>query len=82
MSELARMIGDQLRHPVVDKTGLTGKYDYTLEFPAMESLDVQGDGGPSIVTSVQEQLGLKLEPKKVPLKMFIIDHADKTPTSN
>lgn len=81
-SEVARLVGDQLRRPVVDNTGLTGKYDYTLEFPAMESLDIQSDGGPSIVSAVQEQLGLKLEPKKVPLEMLIIDHADKAPTPN
>jgi uncharacterized protein (TIGR03435 family) len=81
-SEVARLAGDQLRRPVVDKTGLTGKYDYALEFPAAESLDVQGDSGPGIATAVQEQLGLKLEPKKVPLEMLIVDHCDKTPVEN
>lgn len=82
IGELVHMLGEQLGRPVVDKTGLSGKYDYTLEFPAVESPDAQGEAGPGLLTAVQEQLGLKLEPKKVPLEMLIIDHADKTPTAN
>ena len=82
LGELVHMLGDQLGRPVVDKTGLTGKYDYTLEFPAVESPDAQDEAGPSLLTGVQEQLGLKLEPKKVPLEVIIIDHSDKTPSGN
>jgi uncharacterized protein (TIGR03435 family) len=82
LGELVHMLGEQLGRPVVDKTGLTGKYDYTLEFPAQESLDAADDSGPGIRTAVQEQLGLKLEPKKVPLEMLIVDHADKAPSGN
>jgi uncharacterized protein (TIGR03435 family) len=82
LGELVHMLGDQLGRPVVDKTGLTGKYDYTLEFPAMESPDAQDEAGPSILTAVQKQLGLKLESKRVPLEMVIVDHSDKTPSGN
>jgi uncharacterized protein (TIGR03435 family) len=82
LGELVHMLGEQLGRPVVDKTGLTGKYNYTLAFPAMESPDAQDEAGPSLLTAVQEQLGLKLESKKVPLEMVIIDHSDKTPSGN
>jgi uncharacterized protein (TIGR03435 family) len=71
---------------VIDKTGLTGKYDFTLEF-APEGLgpgplDATDQSGPNILTAVQEQLGLKLEPKKTRLDMLTIDRADKVPTEN
>ncbi len=82
LAELVHMLGEQLGRPVVDKTGLTGKYDYTLEFPAVESPDTQDEAGPSLLTAIQEQLGLKLESKRVPLEMVIVDHSDKTPTGN
>ncbi len=65
--------------PVVDKTGLTGIYDIRLNF-APEG--VTDSPLPSVFTAVQEQLGLKLEPTKVPVQMLVIDHVEKVPTEN
>ena len=48
----------------MDKTGLTGKYDYKLEFAPEDSQADPDPAGPSIFTAVQEQLGLKLKPPK------------------
>jgi uncharacterized protein (TIGR03435 family) len=95
---LIQNLTGQLKEPVMDRTGLTGKYDFTLEFapeglpPALTSafsppegpgpLDATDESGPNILTAVQEQLGLKLEPKKTPIDMLIIDRADKVPTEN
>ncbi len=88
---LAHTIGEELGRPVVDKTGLAGKYDFKLEFVPADGppvLSAQGvpdaldDSGPGILTATQQQLGLKLEPKKVPLDMFVIDSVDKVPTEN
>jgi uncharacterized protein (TIGR03435 family) len=77
-----------LRNPagrvIVDKTGLTGKYEFTLEFnlrpPGPGALD--DDPFPSIFDAVQQQLGLKLEDKKAPFDVLVIDHAEKVPTEN
>jgi bla regulator protein blaR1 len=54
---------------VVDETKLTGNYDFTLEW----SPDGNAE---SVLTAVQDQLGLKLEPKTAPLEVLVIDHAE------
>jgi uncharacterized protein (TIGR03435 family) len=94
VSALIQALSGQLRKPVIDKTGLAGKYDFTLEFEpegmplgpggalAPGVVDATDESGPNIVTAVQEQLGLKLESKRIQLDMLIIDRADKVPTEN
>jgi uncharacterized protein (TIGR03435 family) len=75
--------------PVVDMTGLEGFYEIHLEWTP-ETLAVPGaaegaagaQSGPSVYTALQEQLGLKLESRKGPLDILIVDHAEKTPTAN
>jgi uncharacterized protein (TIGR03435 family) len=74
--------------PVIDATGLKGKYDFMLTF----SSDRMGAGGPaegeipdtgiSVFKAVEEQLGLKLEARKIGVELFVIDHAGKTPEEN
>jgi uncharacterized protein (TIGR03435 family) len=82
--------------PIIDRTGLKGKYDVALEWtpdiasaaPTMQ--DAQSTipaasapaGGPNIFKALQEQLGLKLVPKKLTVEMLVIDHIKKTPTEN
>ena len=67
---------------VIDKTGLTGRYDFELHWtPDNTPADSPLAGGPSIFTAVQEQLGLKLEPSTAPLHILVIDSAQK-PTPN
>jgi uncharacterized protein (TIGR03435 family) len=58
--------------PVLDKTGLTGIYAFSLEFSRKE-----GDDRPAIFTAVQDQLGLKLDAGKAPLEMLVIDHVQR-----
>jgi uncharacterized protein (TIGR03435 family) len=95
ISELIRVLGNQLRRPVLDKTGLTAKYDFTLEYaPDMAGMmappppgsgpapSAPEESGPDIMTAIREQLGLKLESKKLPVDMLIIDSANKVPTEN
>jgi bla regulator protein blaR1 len=73
--------------PVFDKTGLTGTYDFELDF-VPDSLSTAGldaaapeAAGASLFTALQEQLGLKLEPAVAPFDTVVIDHAEK-PTEN
>jgi uncharacterized protein (TIGR03435 family) len=79
MGSLASILTQQLGKPVLDKTGLTGKYDLKLDWAPD---DAQGDvNGPSIFTAVQEQLGLKLESGKDAAELIVIDHVEK-PSGN
>jgi uncharacterized protein (TIGR03435 family) len=82
---LARVLAGRLGRSVIDKTGLTGKYDFTLEYtPDPGPLAGEQDAppppdssGPSLFTALQDQLGLKLESAKGPVEVLVIDHAEK-----
>jgi uncharacterized protein (TIGR03435 family) len=67
---------------VVDKTGITGRYDFTLQWSRPDDLV---NGAPSeqplIFTAVQEQLGLKLIPSLVASRVLVIDHVER-PSEN
>ena len=94
---LIPMLARQLGRPIVDKTGLTGNYDYTLDYtndrgtlpppaggapPAPPSAPPPPEqSGPDIFTAIQEQLGLKLESSKGPVDVIVIDHIEK-PSEN
>jgi uncharacterized protein (TIGR03435 family) len=66
--------------PVIDKTGLTGAYDYKLEWGDDGAANADVDA-PSIFTAVQDQLGLKLEKATAPIEVLVIDRAAK-PSEN
>jgi uncharacterized protein (TIGR03435 family) len=86
------MLSAVLDRPVVDQTGLPGRYDFTLKWTPDES-QFAGLGvtippptsdpaaPPDLFTAFQEQLGLKLEPTKAPVDVLVIDHVDK-PSAN
>jgi uncharacterized protein (TIGR03435 family) len=79
MTTLAAMLSSPVGQQVVDKTGITGNYNIDLKYAPTGATDSQY---PSVFTAVQEQLGLKLEPQKVPVEMLVIDHLEKMPTEN
>jgi uncharacterized protein (TIGR03435 family) len=81
---LAAMLTSHTGRTVIDRTGLTGKYDITLKWTpdnAPPVTDGSGDQPPNIFTALQEQLGLKLEPSKGPVDTLVIDHVE-LPTEN
>jgi uncharacterized protein (TIGR03435 family) len=65
---------------VVDKTGLTDRYDVKLVWAA-DDAPAGDSSAPSLFTAIQEQLGLKLEPAKEPVPVLVIDRVD-LPTAN
>jgi uncharacterized protein (TIGR03435 family) len=73
-------------HPVVDSTGLAGRYDFKLAFDGPSTLGMDAgerpDALPSLFSAVQDQLGLRLEKKKGQIDFFVIDHVEKTPLPN
>ena len=81
MPKLAEKLSRQLRQPVTDGTGLKGKYDITLYW-VTELRPSADEPGPTIFQALQEQLGLKLESRKGPVDMLVVDHIEKVPTEN
>ena len=94
VSEIAIRLANSVRRPVIDKTGLTGKYDFVLEFtPDLSGMALPAgfsaqegnnasDPGTNIASAVEKQLGLKLTSTKGQLDVIVVDHAEKVPTEN
>jgi uncharacterized protein (TIGR03435 family) len=84
MSELAAEIARGFDRPVVDATGLNGRYDIRIDMAAVAAVN-QADrigAASAMMTALQEQMGLKLEGHKGRVDVLVIDHAEKTPTEN
>ena len=80
-STLRFILGNEVGRPVVDKSGLAGKYDFALEYVPASPGPAEDAGGVSIFTALQEQLGLKLEPSKEPTDVLVIDSINR-PAAN
>jgi uncharacterized protein (TIGR03435 family) len=78
MRLLAGYIGNRLSRIVVDQTGLSNSYDFTLDWAPEETAD---SAAPSLVTALREQLGLRLEAVKSPVEVLVIDRIDR-PSEN
>jgi uncharacterized protein (TIGR03435 family) len=94
MQQLTNMLSTQLGRDVIDETGLTGKYDFRLEYandgtmgpvvpmPVMVNRTPVEPSGAPIFKALQDYLGLKLESGKAPREVLVIDKAEKTPIEN
>ena len=88
-ADLARVLSriQGVEREVVDRTGLDGRFDFTLEWtPPLPPPGVDGgvpvpETGPSLFTALQEQLGLKLESQRGPIRVIVIDRLER-PTPN
>ena len=85
MSEFIRTLSGPLRAPIVDKTGLTGRYDFTVDLSSYFA-DVKPGEQPEVtaivMTALREQLGLNLESWKETVEILVIDHVEKNPSQN
>jgi uncharacterized protein (TIGR03435 family) len=84
MNYLVSILTGQFGRPVIDKTGLTGKYDFVLKYKGRWDSDRSADDmdpTPPMDRALQEELGLKVEPAKGPTKVLVIDHIEK-PSEN
>jgi len=83
LAQLADSLSGILDRPVVDQSGLDGFWvidlQWTLDSVESQSVDT---AAPSIFTAMQEQLGLRLVPTRVPVRQLVVDHAEKTPSEN
>ena len=83
---LKSILDREMGRIVVDRSGIEGRYDLALEWsPEDGSLNSASNGGqssgPSIFTALEEQLGLKLESSKGPVKILVIDRVEQ-PSEN
>jgi uncharacterized protein (TIGR03435 family) len=85
-TQFVEMLSSILRAPVINNTGLSGRYDATVHLSKFlpDGSGKEGSFDPisTILLGLQEELGLKLESKKMPLDLLIVDHAEKVPVEN
>ncbi len=88
MSYFLYALSLELHRTFVDKTGLTGNYDFNLEWTpddiaassdgnSSSAQSAEGNSAPSIFTAIQEQLGLKLKSAKVPVQVMVVDNVTR-----
>jgi uncharacterized protein (TIGR03435 family) len=86
MADLVRHIPLPERTRVFDKTGLTGKYDFAIEYtydmPGASSANAQPSGVPNVFRAFEQELGLRLVTKRLPFDVVVVDSIDKVPTEN
>ena len=88
LTPLVERLSREFRLPILDRTGLAGKYDFKLEFAPEAPGAVSSnrpeldDSAPNLITAVQLQLGLKLNPRKVATDVVVVDRADRVPVEN
>lgn len=93
LSALVERLSKEFQMPIVDRTGLGGKFDFTLEFAPQppgavtpvspDSLPAAPDeSGPNLLNAVQQQLGLRLNARKIPVDVLVIDRAERIPAAN
>jgi uncharacterized protein (TIGR03435 family) len=88
LAEITKLLSNLMNAHVADKTGLTGKYDFTIDWVPEGATMIQEVEGPEIApphgipTAIEDQLGLKLVKSKMALDTVVGDSADRIPTSN
>lgn len=80
MGDFADLMSGQVGKPVIDATGLKGKFDFDVWWSV--DLDTQSATGAPTPEAAIRSLGLKLEPRKEPVEFIVVDHAEKMPTEN
>ena len=71
----------QLGLPVIDSTGLSGTFDFTLDWSSGDAA-AEAIAKPSLFTGIEEQLGLKLRPAKSQIDIWVVDHAERVALEN
>ena len=77
VGRFADYLATDLKMPILDKTGIVGDFDITVQY----SRDSDANSA-SIFTALQDELGLKLQPARVPVEILVVDHVEKSPTAN
>ena len=70
----------RLERPVIDQTGLTGRFDYKLQWTPDPATPTD-EPGTTFMQALEDQLGLKLKSTRAPMRILVIDHIEP-PTDN
>jgi uncharacterized protein (TIGR03435 family) len=91
LARMAQLLSTALGRPVIDRTGLGGRYNLTLQWddapvreggvPGLDAAAAPGDGNGSIFTAIQDQLGLRLEPRRAAVEVIVVDRIER-PSQN
>ena len=81
ISTLVRLLAGIAEGPVIDKTSLTGTYDFTFQWPPPNQTTPLDPSGADFFDTIQDQLGLKLQQGKGPVEVIVIDHVER-PSGN
>jgi uncharacterized protein (TIGR03435 family) len=84
MATFATVLSRRMDLPVIDMTGLKAVYKFKLDWVPDAKGDAASDApaGPNLPEALQDQLGLKLEHRKAPIEVLVVDRIDKSPTEN
>jgi uncharacterized protein (TIGR03435 family) len=89
MHEFAALLSEPMHKPVIDLTEIKGTFDFTLDAsnyvppePAPGQPREREDETYMVLRALQDQLGLRLEPRKLTIDMVMVDHVEKVPTEN
>lgn len=77
MQDLTEILQFRVGRPVLDRTGLKGRYDFKLQWTTDEMQATAADAPPGIFTAIQEQIGLKLEPVKAMADVLVVDAVER-----
>ena len=82
MADFAFILQLMLNKPVLDQTGLSGRFDFVLKWtPDNEKVADEAVASPGIFTAMQEEIGLKLEAVKAPAEVLVVDAVER-PSAN
>jgi len=84
MAQVVDFVARRMGETVVNKTGIEGAYDFKLRYVNDDQSPETPEtaGVPTLANALQENLGLRLQPQKVPVEFIIVDHVERTPIEN
>ena len=85
VEDFAKVLDDMMDHPVLDRTGLKGTFDFTVQYESEPDAPSNGAGpmgagtlpGPAMFKAMEEQLGLTMKATKGPIEVLVIDHLER-----
>lgn len=81
LSEIVPLLGNALGRPLLDRTGITERFDIELQYSTMPLTTTTVETGPTLRTAVAEQLGLSVEESRAPIEVLVIDRIER-PSEN